>query len=423
MSSRRKFLHEMDREEVFNVGKRLMLFLTEEDDEATLPTEQMIERIESFYDEVPPEEFRRLLGHRNIQTLQKMQGRLKKHGYVLQLAGLGEDMVTLFTDLWAMGLARGKTPELANDRFSYVFPLNGEDRDFTVCFDPYPFSRIKGISEDEMRHLESEESFFSLIHGYLLVWGIAPLDVLLESISSRYVQLDEVTGRRIVMDIIGTRLGMNSILEDEDGQVLLRAREAYGCESVANALHTHLWDALPYYEPDTDELNCALNYYSADLDRGEYYYINYVDTSKKAPPFVKPEEEGGADWETLCRRHLMASENGPDMYARLTLAQSMTLEGRTIDAMALLMYNLQRYEEKDQKLFERLCRELVDNWPQWRYKGWTYAEVFDTTELTDRARTSILDACTASETREPSFRDMCPCGSGKLYGHCHARAE
>lgn len=393
-------MHESNREKVLSVCRRLFIYQEEMEDQSAFPREKLISMIEDAYKNLAEETFHKMLGCRMIRMIRQTEkSAVPLHDDCLKVVCKSPELIYPYEELECMGLAR---------------KCKNEPGSFHV--EKYVFDHLRSISEEEMNQLEWDDEMCMLIDTYLLIWGAVEYEVLVDAVFSKVpIGARDLLGT-ILRELIGFRKGQDCVYENEKGDLFILSRHALDNEKLQEAVSTHLWEKLPYWQPDDETFEKSAQMFFVDKDDALIYRYVAGLTGK----LTIPENESDFRYDLL--HAFLETEQGAEIMARLGRARWMTLQGEMFDALHILMYNEDIQAPSRKAQVRQYAYGLIASFPQWAYKGWSFMDVFGDNALTDKRRTEVLEACTMGDRQEPSFHDLCPCGSGKLYGHCHGRA-
>ena len=306
--------------------------------------------------------------------------------------------------------------DMVNDLLSLgVAEHVGEGESEGILVDDFVFRMARIIPKQEMEILEEVEQVYELIHQYLFYWGIAEESVLIKAMGPHFPENSRDMIANMTFQLVLFRCGWNAIMRTESNGTLYLAREAMGREDVMSFPGSALWIKLPYQDPTQAELN-GMGSSSFDLNEDEYRYLMEANPQLSLPPFEEICEGQNSTLEDL----LQHSEELRRSCLNLDNGKWLARTGHFTDAMQAFMDSFAGDGERNMSHI-RLCGDLLTTYPSWSLKGRTWQQLWKKPYLTSSSYRYIFR--THHGKNMPAFRDLCPCGSGKLFGYCHGRGN
>ena len=400
--SKHPALRYADRDMLMSVARRLGLLAESDETTRDMDRNAVKKAVLREYKKMKPAKFRRKLGLALVTCLQGMvrNGMETGDGILLSKSETAEE-IQVMDELERMGLAvKTESGEWLTDRL--ILPL------------------LEGISEREADFLAQSDILFRRMHAYLRFWGAVEVDVLADHMVAGADFPSNVPLDTILIDLATQRLGMEALYRTPGGKLFLLYRDTYSRDDLVEAVGSYLWNALPYAQPEEKELEMAMNGELVEFGSSEYTYIAFLAGDENLPGADELDEE---ETKALSLRLIQTAPQGESFFVRLAQARRMVMEGRKFDALEFLMYNIDIVNAEAETAFRTLCEHMAASYGQWRFKGWCELDIRACPFLSDYRRADVISAEPGQPVPQPGFYELCPCGSGRLYGHCHGRAN
>ena len=396
-------LKNMKPEEVASVSRRLSRNVSGSVQD--VPAEENVQDILQYYASIDPGSFCNLIGYKAVRALRKLSGKGKRlpGGLFLEFSQTVYQHDVIL-DLISLGVA---------ERME-------EDGKPGYFVDDLVFRMVRFIPKDELDIMEEVEQIYELAHRHLLFWGIVREEVLISILRSYLPNNTYDMVQQMTYQVLLYRCGTDVMVRDEEQGPFLIPREAIGNPEVTALLRSCLWSALDYRVPSQDELN-AMYLFPNHLSEDEFRYLAWACPEAGLPGSM---EACKKDPGKMMQEALENSEHMRSCFYTLDRARRMVQQGHFREAvLELLMF----FPENDRKPFGakriRLCQRVADSVGSWALKGWSWKELKEEPFLASGPYRQMELSELFSGLEIPNFYDMCPCGSGKLYGFCHGRGN
>ena len=374
------------------------------------PDAMTAEAVLQMIRETPPETLQKMLGDLQVQELRTLLSR-KKTGF--RSLDLNDEQYKLLWNLSSMGLA-----SVTRD------PDCPEDEVWTVYREALPAVRTQSSSQ-----LVKDDGMYYILEGALELAGAVQMQdlelILGSSMEDGDLNADAMEQATMFMRMLmAYRSGTDSFMKDEQNEFWFLPVNHRFPDSCARARNSQgvMWKRF-CYRPFS-ELEAQYRSLSG-LVLGQRAYAPVCE-------LLLPDL---FDWKSLFghivrgRKFMLKVAEYMEMQdsypiARMTirLLQRFTYEVSadvdttdTVRQIVRLAQQQGRPQESVRALKTSLKR-LGEALPRWKYRGWSEKEV-----VSGKARVRLVPRETERMQMPVTirFRQLCPCGSGKIYGKCH----